>query len=54
MNLFLAIAAVLAWFFGGMMLFFPQPFYAPTGLSMTPMMATVAQAPGAILVGLVV
>jgi hypothetical protein len=35
MNLFLAIAAVLAWLFGGMMLLIPEQFFAPTGLVMT-------------------
>jgi hypothetical protein len=56
MNLFLAIAAVLAWLIGGVMLLFPEQFFAPNGLTMTPMMATVAQvqaqAHGATLVGL--
>jgi len=52
MNIFLMIAAVLAWLVGGMLLFVPQQFYAPTGIAMTSMMATVAQAHGATLVGL--
>ena len=56
MNLFLAIAAVLAWLVGGRMLLIPEQFFAPNGLTMTPMMATVAQvqaqAHGATLVGL--
>jgi hypothetical protein len=52
MNIFLMIAAVLAWMFGGAMLFVPEQFYAPTGIAMTPMTATVAQAHGATLVGL--
>jgi len=52
MNIFLMIAAVLAWLVGGMLLLAPEQFYAPTGISMTPMMATVAQAHGATLIGL--
>lgn len=52
MNIFLAIAAVLAWLFGGALLLVPEQFYAPTGIAMTPMIATVAQAHGATLVGL--
>ena len=56
MKLFLAIAAVLAWPIGGMMLLIPEQFFAPNGLTMTPLMATVAQvqaqAHGATLVGL--
>ena len=52
MNIFIAIAAVLAMLFGAMMLLVPAEFYAPTGIAMTPMIATVAQAHGATLVGL--
>jgi len=52
MKLFLAIAAILAWLFGAMLLLIPAQFYAPTGLALSPMMATVAQAHGATLVGL--
>jgi len=52
LRLFLAIAAILAWIFGAMLLFLPGQFYAPTGISMTPMVATVAQAHGATLLGL--
>ena len=52
MKLFLSIAAVLSWLFGAMLLLAPGPFYAPTGLAMTPIVATVAQAHGATLVGL--
>jgi len=52
MKLFLAIAAILAWLFGAMLLLIPAQFYAPTGLAMSPMMGTVAQAHGATLVGL--
>ena len=51
MKIFLAIAAVLAWLFGGALLLAPGPFYAPTGIAITPMLATVAQAHGATLVG---
>jgi hypothetical protein len=50
--LFLAIAAVLAWLFGAMLLVAPGAFYSPTGIAMTPMLATVAQAHGATLIGL--
>ncbi len=52
MRIFLSIAAVLAWLFGAMLLLAPGPFYAPTGLAMNPIVATVAQAHGATLVGL--
>ena len=52
MRLFLALAAVLAVVFGAMLLFMPAEFYAPTGIQMSPMVATVAQAHGATLVGL--
>jgi len=52
MRLFLAIAAVLAWLFGAGLLLAPAQFYAPTGIEMTPMLATIAQAHGATLVGL--
>ena len=52
MKIFLAIAAVLAWLFGAMLLFAPTSFYAPTGIAMTPMIATIAQAHGATLIGL--
>lgn len=52
MKIFLAVAAVLAWLFGAALLAAPAQFYAPTGIQMTPMLATVAQAHGATLVGL--
>lgn len=52
MKIFLSIAAVLSWLFGATLLLAPGPFYAPTGLAMTPMVAAVAQAHGATLVGL--
>ena len=32
MRIFLAIAAVLAWLFGAMLLLAPDRFYAPTGV----------------------
>jgi hypothetical protein len=51
-SIFLRIAAILAWLFGGMLLLIPQQFYAPTGIAMTPMVATLAQAHGATLIGL--
>jgi hypothetical protein len=51
-KLFISIAAVLAWLFGAMLLFAPAEFYAPAGIAMTPMIATLAQAHGATLVGL--
>jgi len=52
MKIFLGIAAVLAWFFGAMLIAMPDKFYEPTGIAMTPMMATLAQAHGATLIGL--
>lgn len=52
MKLFLSIAAVLAWLFGGALLLAPAKFYEPTGISFTPMLGTIAQAHGATLVGL--
>lgn len=52
MKLFLAVAAVLAWLFGIMMLVAPGQFYTPVGIALTPMLATIAQAHGATLVGL--
>lgn len=52
MRIFLGFAAVLAWLFGAMLLFMPAQFYAPTGIVMTPMLATLAQAHGATLTGL--
>ena len=42
MKIFISIAAVLAMLFGAMMLLVPAEFYAPTGIVMTPMIATVA------------
>lgn len=52
MRIFLGIAAVLAWLFGAMMLFAPSQFYAPLGITLTPMLATIPQAHGATLIGL--
>ena len=52
MKVFLAIAAILAWLFGAALLFAPAEFYKPTGIEMTPMIATLAQAHGATLIGL--
>lgn len=52
MKIFISLAALLAWFFGAMLLLFPVEFYAPTGITMTPMLSTIAQAHGATLVGL--
>lgn len=52
MKIFLAVAAVLAWLFGIMLLAAPSQFYIPMGLTLTPMLATIAQAHGATLIGL--
>lgn len=52
MRLFLGIAAVLAWLFGLMLLLAPSQFYAPVGITLTPMLATIPQAHGATLIGL--
>src|SRR5215510_7269225 len=52
MRIFLAVAAVLAWLFGAGLLLAPAGFYKPTGIEMTPLLATVAQAHGATLIGL--
>lgn len=52
MKVFISIAAILAWLFGAMLLIVPAEMYAPTGIAMTPMIATLAQAHGATLVGL--
>jgi len=52
LRIFLGIAAVLAWLFGAALLFLPAEFYKPTGIEMTPMLATLAQAHGATLIGL--
>src|SRR5258708_33528889 len=52
MKLFLSIAAILAWFFGTMLIAVPDKLYEPTGIAITPMLATIAQAHGATLIGL--
>ena len=52
MKLFLSIAGALAGLFGAMLLFVPAKFYEPTGMILTPMLATLAQAHGATLVGM--
>jgi len=52
MKFFLAVSAGLAWLFGIMLLVAPAQFYLPTGMALTPMHATIAQAHGATLVGL--
>lgn len=52
MKLFLGIAAVLSWLVGIMMLFAPALFYAPMGMTLTPILGTIAQAHGATLIGL--
>jgi hypothetical protein len=52
MKLLLSIAAILAWFFGVMLIAIPDRFYEPTGIVLTPMLATLAQAHGATLIGL--
>jgi hypothetical protein len=52
MSLFLTISAALAWLFGAALIAVPEQFYQPTGIAMTPLLATVAQAHGATLIGL--
>jgi len=52
MKLFLSIAAVLAWLIGAMLIAIPEKFYEPTGITLTPLLATLAQAHGATLIGL--
>jgi hypothetical protein len=52
MTVFLGISAVLAWVFGGALLFASAAFLAPMGIAVTPPIAVSAQAQGAILVGL--
>jgi hypothetical protein len=51
-KIFLSLAAALAWLFGAALLFAPAAFYKPTGIVMSPMIATLAQAHGATLIGL--
>jgi hypothetical protein len=52
MRRFLAVAAILAWVFGLAMLVKPSGMYAPLGIVMTSLIATLAQAHGATLIGL--
>jgi hypothetical protein len=52
MTTFLGIAAVLAWIFGAGLVLAPAGFYKPTGIEMTPLVATIAQAHGTTLIGL--
>ncbi len=52
MRIFISISAVLAWIFAAGLLFMPEGFYRPTGIIMTPMIGTLAQAHGATLAGL--
>lgn len=52
MKIFLAISGILAWLFGAALILAPAAFYAPTGIVMTPLIATVAQAHGTTLIGL--
>ena len=52
MRTFLAAAAILAWLFAAMLLVAPAAFYEPVGITLTPLLATVAQAHGATLLGL--
>jgi len=52
MKTFLSIAAILAWLFGAALLFAPGPFYQPAKIALTPMLATLAQAHGATLIGM--
>jgi hypothetical protein len=51
-KLFISVAGVLAWLFGAMLLAAPAQFYQPTGMVLTPLLATLAQAHGATLVGM--
>jgi len=52
MKIFLAISAVLAWIFGLGQLLAPAKFYAPMGIALTPMLATMVQSYGATMIGL--
>ena len=52
MKILLSIAGVLACLFGAALLLAPGAFYKPTGIELTPLLATIAQAHGATLVGL--
>jgi hypothetical protein len=52
MRLFLGVAAALAFLFSAGLLLSPEAFYAPMGLALTPLQATLAQAHGATLAGM--
>jgi hypothetical protein len=52
MRVFLLIAGILACLFGAALLLVPAAFYQPTGIEMTPRIATLPQAHGATLFGL--
>ena len=54
MKIFLSFAAVLASLFGAGLMVNPEGFYTPTGMVLTPMLATIAQAHGATLIGMAV
>jgi hypothetical protein len=51
-KLLLVLSAILACLFGLMLIVIPDKMYEPAGIAMTPMMATLAQAHGATLIGL--
>jgi hypothetical protein len=51
-RLLLTVSAALAWAIGGMLIFNPAGFEAPMGIVVDDKIATIAQAQGAILVGL--
>ena len=52
MRVFLMVAGGLACLIGGALLGAPDAFYSPTGIALSPLAATVAQAHGATLLGL--
>jgi hypothetical protein len=52
MKIFLAISAILAWIFGAALLAATQQFVEPMHIQLTPAIAVLAQAQGAILLGL--
>ena len=54
MKIFLSITAFLAIAFGLTLMLNPAGFYAPTGMELTPLLATLAQAHGATLTGMAV
>lgn len=51
-RLLLALSAILAWLFGVMLIFQSRAFEAPVGIVLDDKTATMAQAQGAILLGL--